>query len=107
MLLDGWFTACRLDKVGKLLAEMCVAGLHLLRGCLLDKMREERIDSTDLVTCNPVVHPLIHAGRFRDAYKLLEKFPIYGVTPNISSSQLVLGHCRYGDVAGASSVLRS
>ncbi|VAI27406.1 pentatricopeptide repeat-containing protein At5g11310, mitochondrial [Triticum aestivum] len=126
MLLDGWSSARRLDKVGKLWAEMRVAGVRptvvsygtLIKAVcrmqqpdqavsLLDEMRKEGIEA-NLVTCNPIVHALAHAGRFRDAYNLLEKFPLYGVAPNISTfNSLVLAYCKYGDLAGASGVLKA
>ncbi|CAM0948972.1 unnamed protein product [Alopecurus aequalis] len=126
MLLDGWSGARRLDKAGKLWAEMRQAGVRptvasygtLIKAfclmqqpdravCLLDEMREEGIEA-NVFTCNPIVNALAHAGRFQDAYKLLERFPLYGVAPNISTfNSLVLGYCKYGDLAGASSVLKA
>uniref|UniRef100_A0ACD5YK11 Uncharacterized protein n=1 Tax=Avena sativa TaxID=4498 RepID=A0ACD5YK11_AVESA len=126
MLLDGWSGARRMDKVGKLWAEMRQAGVRptvvsygtLIKAvclaqqpdralCLLEEMREVGIEA-NLVTCNPIVNALAHAGRFRDAYKLLERFPLYGVAPNISTfNSLVLGYCKYGDLAGASGVLKA
>ncbi|PNT67895.1 hypothetical protein BRADI_3g33450v3 [Brachypodium distachyon] len=126
MLLDGWSSARRLEKVEKLWAEMRLAGVRstvvsygtLIKALcmmqhpdkaasLLDEMREQGIEA-NLLTCNPIVYSLALAGRFQDAYKLLEKFPLYGVAPNISTfNSLVLGYCKYGDLAGASSVLKA
>lgn len=125
ILLHGWSRAGRLDKVGKLWAEMRLAGVRptvvtygtLIEGlcvkrrpdqaiALLDEMREEGIEA-NLLTCNPIVYALAQAGRFQDAHKVLEKFPLYGVAPNISTfNSLVMGYCKHGDLAGASSVLK-
>lgn len=126
ILLHGWSRARRLDKVGKLWAEMRLAGVRpsvvsygtLIEALcvmrrpdqatgLLDEMREEGIQA-NLLTCNPIVYALAQAGRFGDAHKVLEKFPLYGVAPNISTfNSLVLGYCKHGDLAGASSVLKT
>ncbi|KAG8051872.1 hypothetical protein GUJ93_ZPchr0001g33110 [Zizania palustris] len=87
ILLHGWNRAGRLDKVGKLWAEMRLAGVRptvvtygtLIEGlcvmrrpdqaiALLDEMREEGINA-NLITCNPIVYALAQAGRFQDAHK--------------------------------------
>uniref|UniRef100_A0A0D9V1D8 Pentacotripeptide-repeat region of PRORP domain-containing protein n=1 Tax=Leersia perrieri TaxID=77586 RepID=A0A0D9V1D8_9ORYZ len=126
ILLHGWSRAGRLDKVGKLWAEMRLAGVRptvvtygtliealcVMRRpdqaiALLDEMREEGIEA-NLLTCNPIVYALAQAGRFQDAHKVLEKFPLYGVAPNISTfNSLVMGYCKHGDLAGASTVLKA
>jgi hypothetical protein len=40
-------------------------------------------DYTHLQLQKPIVYTLMQAGRFTDAHKVLKKFPLYGVTPNI------------------------
>jgi pentatricopeptide repeat protein len=54
-----------------------------------------------MITCNPIVNALAHADRYWDACNLLEIFPLYG-----PFNLLVLGYCKYRDLAEASSVFK-
>ncbi|CAA6666310.1 unnamed protein product [Spirodela intermedia] len=114
ILLHGWLRRRRLRRAQTLWDQLrhqgdptvvsygtMIEGLCRLRRVdqaisLLEEMRPAGIPPNE-ITCNP-----------SEALAAVERFPFYGISPNISTyNSLVKGFCKNGDLVGASRILKT